>query len=115
MENRSLTCEKKDGVLVIRIHPVKTWEEVVQLSGELRDLCRETLLDQGPHVVVLTEAEENAFLIDPETVRPGSEEDRIPGIKHREPRRTDFQTGCACPGCNPGRRNRPGAGVGPGL
>ncbi len=78
MENRSLTCENKDGVLVIQIHPVKTWEEAAQLSGELRDLCRDTLLDPGTHVVVLTEAGENAFLIDPETVRPGSEEDPFP-------------------------------------
>jgi enoyl-CoA hydratase/carnithine racemase len=78
LQNQSLTCEKKDGVLVIRIHPVETWEEVVQLASELHDLCAETLLDPGIHVVVLTGAGENAFLIDPETVCPRSEEDPFP-------------------------------------
>jgi enoyl-CoA hydratase/carnithine racemase len=78
MQNQSLTYEKKDGVLVIRIHPVKKREEVVQLSSELRDLCTDALLDPGTHVVVLTGAEENAFLIDSETVSPGSGEDPFP-------------------------------------
>jgi enoyl-CoA hydratase/carnithine racemase len=78
VKNQGLACEKKDGVLVIRIHPVKTREEVVQLSSELRDLCTDALLDSSTRVVVLTEAEENAFLIDPETASPGSEEDPFP-------------------------------------
>ncbi|OGP65016.1 MAG: hypothetical protein A2170_02910 [Deltaproteobacteria bacterium RBG_13_53_10] len=75
MQNQSLTYEKKDGVFVIRIFPVKKWGEVAQLSSELRELCRETLFDQSIRVVILTGAEENAFLIDPEMARPGSEED----------------------------------------
>ena len=78
MKDQSLTYEKKDGVLVIRIFPVKKWEEVAQLSSELRDLSTDTLLDPGTRVVVLTGAEENAFLIEPETARPGSEEDEFP-------------------------------------
>jgi enoyl-CoA hydratase/carnithine racemase len=75
VQNQSLTCEKKEGALVIRILPVKTWEELVQLSSELRDLSTEILLDPDTRVVVLTGAEENAFFIEPETARPGSEED----------------------------------------
>ena len=75
VQNQSLTYEKKDGVLVIRIFPVKKWEEVAQLSSELRDLCTDTLFDPDIRVVVLTGAEENAFLIEPEMARPGSEED----------------------------------------
>jgi len=78
VQNQGLSYGKKDGVLAIRIHPVKTWEEVVQLSSELRDLCTDHLLDPGTHVVVLTGAEDNAFLIDPETVCPGSGEDPFP-------------------------------------
>ncbi len=75
MQNQSLTYTKKDGVLVIQIHPVKTREDVVQLSSELRDLCTDILLSADIHVVVLTGAEENAFSIDPEKVSPGSEDD----------------------------------------
>jgi enoyl-CoA hydratase len=78
VKNQGLTYEKKDGVLVIRILPVKTWADVVQLSSELRNLCTDALLDSSTRVVVLTEAEENAFLIDPETAPPGSGEDTLP-------------------------------------
>ena len=76
---QGLTHDKNDGVLVIRIHPVKKREEVVQLSSELRDLCTDTLLDPGTHVVVLTGVDQNAFLINPETVSPGSAEDTFRG------------------------------------
>ena len=76
--NQSLTLEKKDGVLVIRILPVKKWEEAVQLSSELRDLSTETLLDPDTRVVVLTEVEENAFLIEPEMTHSGPGEDEFP-------------------------------------
>jgi enoyl-CoA hydratase len=75
VQNQGLTYEKKDGVLVIRIFPVKKWEEAAQLSSELRDLCTDTLFDPDIRVVVLTGAEEKAFLIEPEMARPGSEED----------------------------------------
>jgi enoyl-CoA hydratase/carnithine racemase len=78
VQNQGLTCERKDGILVIRIHPAKTQEEVLQLSSELRDLCTETLLNADIHAVVLTGSEENAFSIDPETVNPGAEEDPPP-------------------------------------
>lgn len=78
MQNQGLTFEIKDKVLVIQIHPVKAWEDALQLSSELRDFCTETLLNADIHVVVLAGADENAFSIDPETVRPGSEEDPFP-------------------------------------
>ena len=79
MQNLGLSCEKKDGVLTIQIHPVKTWEGLVQLSSELRGLCADTILTPDVRVVVLTGAGENAFSIDPEKVSPGSEEDPFEG------------------------------------
>ena len=77
---QGLTCETKDGVLVIQIHPVKAWEDVVQVSSELRDLCTDTLLNAEIHVVVLAGAGENAFSIVQEKVSPGSEDDPFQGI-----------------------------------
>lgn len=77
VQNQGLSFETKDGILVIRIHPVKTWEGVVQLSSELRELCTNAILDSDTRVVVLTGAEENAFLIDPERVRLEFEENDL--------------------------------------
>ena len=77
VQNHGLSYETKDGILVIRILPVKTWEGVLQLSSELRELCTNAILDSDTRVVVLTAAEENAFLMDPETVRPEFEENDL--------------------------------------
>jgi enoyl-CoA hydratase/carnithine racemase len=79
LQNQSLSCETKDGILIVRILPVKTWEGVLQLSSELRDVCTNAILDSDTRVVVLTGAEENAFLMDPQKVSPGSEDDPFQG------------------------------------
>ena len=75
MLNHTLTYQKKDGLLVIRIFPVKDRMEGAQLSSELRELCTDVTFDPDIRVIVLTGAEEKAFLIEPERARPGSEED----------------------------------------
>ena len=62
----TLTYQKEETVIVIRIGLVKTPEEMGQLSGELRDLCEEITFSPDIRVVVLTGADKNSFSIEPE-------------------------------------------------
>jgi enoyl-CoA hydratase/carnithine racemase len=75
MSYRSLTHQKNNAILVIRLPPVKGRKEIGQLSCELWDLCTDILLDPDIRVIILTGTEENSFSIDPEMADFGSEEE----------------------------------------
>ncbi len=74
MLNNNLSFEKRNGVLTIRIFRVKNRTELVQLSSELADLCRDTLHDSDTRVILLTGADKESFLIEPETAQTESGE-----------------------------------------
>lgn len=76
--NRTLSCQKKDGLLVIRIFPVNDRLEVAQLSNALGDLRTDALLDADIRVIVLTGAEDSSFMIEPIPFDPGSEDTAAP-------------------------------------
>jgi enoyl-CoA hydratase/carnithine racemase len=64
MLHPTLTHQKEEDLVVIRIGLVKTPEEMTQLSGELRDLCEDITFDPDIRVVVLTGADKNSFSIE---------------------------------------------------
>ena len=70
----TLTYQKIETLIAIRIGLVKTPEEMTQLSGELRDLCEEITFDPDIRVIVLTGAEKNSFSIEPGMASSASEE-----------------------------------------
>ena len=78
----TLTHQKEENLIIIRIGVVKTPEEMDQLSGELRDLCEEITFSPDIRVVVLTGADKNSFSIEPDISPSHSEkdEDQEPGI-----------------------------------
>ena len=77
MRNQFLDYQKADNVIVVTLHPVKAAMDIVQLPGDLSDLCREIAFDDEIRVVVLTGSGETSFVIEPGTGEmPGEDEER---------------------------------------
>jgi len=74
----TLTHQKEENLIIIRIGLVKPTEEMSQLAGELRDLCEEITFSPDIRVVVLTGADENSFSIEPGICPPDSEKGEDP-------------------------------------
>ena len=64
-------------MIVVTLHPVKAAMDIVQLQGDLSDLCREIAFDDEIRVVVLTGSGETSFVIESGTGEmPGEDEER---------------------------------------
>ena len=78
MRKPTLTYQKIETLIAIRIGLVKTPEEMAQLSGELRDLCEDITFDPDIRVIVLTGAKNNSFSIEPGMSPSDSEKNEGP-------------------------------------
>lgn len=78
MPCRSMTYQKSNSILVVRLLPVKGSREVRQLSWDLHDFCTDTLLDPDVRVIVLTGMEKGSFSMEPEIAESEIGEDEDP-------------------------------------